>query len=61
MAHSKLSDQGVKMISIQTPGCWPVSFKICMGDHDNDIRACIEEMRKRFQTRDRIMRVEEER
>jgi hypothetical protein len=44
----KYSGQGLKTITISGPGIRPQKFKICVGNHPDDIKKWIEERRKRF-------------
>ena len=58
--HGKYSGRGLKTITIQTPGSKKVQrFKICVGNHPEDVQAWIKERRKRFPTRERISKLEE--
>jgi hypothetical protein len=50
----------LKTVTIQTPGSRKVhKFKICVGNHPDDIEAWIKERKKRFPTRERQIKVEE--
>lgn len=44
----KYSGQGLKTITISVPGLRPQKFKICVGNHPEDIKKWIHERRKRF-------------
>lgn len=44
----KYSGQGLKTITISGPGIRSQKFKICVGNHPDDIKKWIEERRKRF-------------
>lgn len=44
----KYSGQGLKTITISGPGIRLQKFKICVGNHPDDIKKWIEERRKRF-------------
>lgn len=48
----KYSGRGLKMITISGPGLRPQKFKICVGNHPDDIKQWIEERRRRFPRRD---------
>ena len=58
--HGEYAGRGLKSVSIQQHGSRQVSrFKICVGNHPDDIKAWIEERKKRFPTRDRVLKREE--
>ena len=44
----KYSGQGLKTITISGPGLRPQKFKICVGNHPDDIQKWIEERKKNF-------------
>ena len=44
----KYSGQGLKTITISGPGLRPQKFKICVGNHPDDIKKWIEERKKNF-------------
>ena len=44
----KYSGQGLKTITISAPGLRPQKFKICVGNHPDDIKKWIEERKKNF-------------
>ena len=53
--HGEYAGRGLKTISIQIPGNRSIQkFKICIGNHPDDIQAWIEERKKRFPTRDNL-------
>jgi len=47
-AHGKFSKNGFKSVTIAVPGCPIQRFRICVGNHPEDIRAWIVERKKRF-------------
>jgi hypothetical protein len=47
----KYSGRGLKTITICAPGIRPQKFRICVGNHPDDIREWIEERRRRFPRR----------
>ena len=49
--HGKFSGTGFKSVTIAIPGCPVQRFKICVGDHPEDISKWIAERRKRFPRR----------
>lgn len=54
-AHGKFAGRGLKTVTIQIPGSkYNQQFKICVGNHPDDIQAWIEERRKKFPTRANI-------
>mmetsp|Transcript_391 Transcript_391/g.652 ORF Transcript_391/g.652 Transcript_391/m.652 type:complete len:550 (+) Transcript_391:188-1837(+) len=54
-SHGQFAGRGLKTISIQVPGSRIVQrFKICVGNHPDDIKAWIEERKRRFPTRKNI-------
>jgi hypothetical protein len=58
--HGKYSGRGLKTVAIQTPGLKKLQkFKICVGSHPDDIEAWIAERKKRFPTREKILKKEE--
>jgi hypothetical protein len=54
--HGKFSGRGLKTVTVAVPGCRIQRFKICVGNHPEDIQAWIAERKKRFPTKDRIQR-----
>ena len=53
--HGEYAGRGLKTISIQIPGNRSIQkFKICIGNHPDDIQAWIEERKKRFPTRENL-------
>lgn len=48
----KYSGRGLKTITISGPGLRPQKFKICVGNHPDDIKKWIDERKKRFPRRD---------
>lgn len=48
----KYSGRGLKTITISGPGLRPQKFKICVGDHPDDIKKWIDERKRRFPRRD---------
>ncbi len=54
--HGKFSGRGLKTVTVAVPGCRVQRFKICVGDHPDDIQAWIAERKKRFPTRERIQK-----
>ncbi|KAL3781110.1 hypothetical protein ACHAWO_013413 [Cyclotella atomus] len=48
----KYSGRGLKTITISGPGMPTQKFKICVGNHPDDVKKWIEERRKRFPRRD---------
>ena len=58
--HGKFSGRGLKSIALEIPGTKKVQrFKICVGNHTDDIKAWIEERKKKFPTRQRVLEKEE--
>ena len=58
--HGKYSGRGLKTVTIQPPGSKRSQrFKICVGNHPEDIEAWIKERKKRFPTKERILKLEE--
>lgn len=47
----KYSGRGLKTITISGPGLPPQKFKICVGNHPDDVKKWIEERKKRFPRR----------
>lgn len=59
-AHGKFAGRGLKTITIQVPGSkHSQRFKICVGNHPDDIREWIEERKKKFPTKANIALKEE--
>ena len=54
--HGKFSGRGLKTVTLAVPGCRVQRFKICVGDHPDDIQAWIAERKKRFPTRERMQK-----
>ena len=53
--HGEYAGRGLKSVTIQTPGSRQTQrFKICVGNHPDDIQAWIAERKKRFPTRRNI-------
>jgi len=53
--HGEYAGRGLKTISIQMPGNRSIQkFKICVGNHPDDIQAWREERKRRFPTRDNL-------
>jgi hypothetical protein len=53
--HGQYAGRGLKTVSIQIPGSRNVQrFKICVGNHPDDIKAWIEERKRRFPTRENV-------
>ncbi len=48
----KYSGRGLKTITISGPGLRPQKFKICVGNHPDDIKKWIDERKRRFPRRD---------
>ena len=44
----KYAGRGLKTITVSGPGLRPQKFKICVGNHPDDVQKWIEERRKRF-------------
>lgn len=60
--HGEYVGRGLKSVSIQFPGSRQTQrFKICVGDHPDDINAWIAERKKRFPTRKNILKKQEKR
>ncbi len=60
--HGKYSGRGLKTVHIQTPGSRSTqSFRICVGNHPDDLKAWIAERKKKFPTREKIRQKEESR
>lgn len=58
--HGEFAGRGLKTITIQYPGSRQAQrFKICVGNHPDDIKAWIEERKKRFPTRAKLQKQEE--
>jgi hypothetical protein len=58
--HGEYAGRGLKSITLQYPGSRQVQrFKICVGNHPDDIKAWIEERKKRFPTRERVLQRQE--
>ena len=51
----------LKTVSNQSPGYFPMRFKICVGSHPDNIRACIKDKRKQFLDGYRLRKVEDSR
>ncbi len=47
----KYSGRGLKTITVSGPGLPPQKFKICVGNHPDDVKKWIEERKKRFPRR----------
>lgn len=61
-SHGKFSGRGLKTVTIQTPGSKKAQkFKICVGNHPDDVKAWIEERKKRFPTREKMSKLDEKR
>ena len=54
--HGKFSGRGLKTVCVAVPGCRVQKFKICVGNHPEDIKAWRNERRKRFPTRERVQK-----
>ena len=62
--HGKFAGRGLKTVVVAVPGCKVKKFRICVGDHPDDIKAWIAERKKKFPTRERARKragVEEKR
>ena len=46
--HGKFAGNGFKTVTVAVPGCPVQRFRICVGDHPDDIRKWLAERRKRF-------------
>ena len=57
--HGKFSGRGLKTVCVAVPGCRVQKFKICVGNHPEDIKAWIAERKKRFPTRERVQKKED--
>ena len=57
--HGKYSGRGLKPVTIDLPGSKSKTFRICVGNHPEDIKLWIEERKKNFPTRKRIQEKKE--
>lgn len=53
--HGKFSGSGFKSITVAIPGCPIQQFRICVGNHPDDIRAWIAERKRRFPRRNTVV------
>jgi hypothetical protein len=44
----KYTGRGLKTITVSAPGMRPQKFRICVGDHPDDVKAWIDERKRRF-------------
>ena len=54
--HGKFAGRGLKTVCVAVPGLRVQKFKICVGNHPEDIKAWISERKKRFPTRERVQK-----
>ena len=57
--HGKFRGNGFKTISVAIPGCKVQRYRICVGNHPEDVKKWIEDRRKKFPRQQRPVAVKE--